>query len=562
MKQILLSLSLIFISFFGFAQLPSASWGYIPLAKGTGNEPIHTIADMTVDKQGNILTLGTIAGISADMDPALGANDTSYSEFGTNNYFSKTSATGKLIFIKYFKKSKGASFLTFFPRRILVDDNNDIIIAADFYGKADFNPTDADSANLNSAQPTYPDMAIAKYNSSGQYLWAFNITSNTANSTNSLYAGIALTSNNDIVVNTQLTGTTDLDPSANVATAISGNKGCVVVSYSSAGAYKWHTVSPVTTSYGVVGYTCSTDANNNSYFISTGSYATTIYKVDASGTIAWNKTMGTGVYPFTNRTEIKGINAASNGDFVIYGSFINLMNFNITGGFDTIRSSSNMNNDFFIAKYSGNGSLLWKKTFSNTTLFGKCFIDAAGNFHCSGSIKNDLTMDGVTIKGGVGINGAFYAKWNATGTLVGASGLAVNSSYSGIIPYNNSYVVFGKLTGTVDIDPGASTLNLTSTFNSSFTAFYGTASNGVNDLLNPHTISCFPMPASNTINLANTSGSFDKYAISNLMGSNILSGNLDDSKQIDVSGIANGTYLLLLSNNGQLLAPTKIVILR
>lgn len=562
MKQILLSLTLIFISFFGLAQLPAASWGYIPLAKGTGNEPIHTIADMTVDKQGNILTLGSIAGISADMDPAPGAADTSYSEFGTNNYFSKTSATGKLIFIKYFKKSKGASFLTFFPRRILVDDNNDIIIAADFYGKADFNPTDADSANLISAQPTYPDMAIAKYNSSGQYLWAFNITSNTANSTNSLYAGIALTSNNDIVVNTQLTGTTDLDPSANVATANSGNKGCVVVSYSSAGAYKWHTVSPVTTSYGVVGYTCSTDANNNSYFISMGSYATTIYKVDATGTLAWNKTMGTGVYPFTNRTEIKGINAASNGDFVIYGSFINLMNFNITGGFDTIRSNTNMNNDFFIAKYSGTGSLLWKKTFSNTTLFGKCFVDAAGSFHCSGSIKNDLTMDGVTIKGGVGINGAFYAKWNASGTLVGASGLAVNSSYSGIIPYNNSYVAFGKLTGTADIDPGASTLNLTSAFNSSFTAFYGTANNGLNEGTKPLLLQAFPMPASNILNIAGPEFLFNKFDIYNLEGALILSGVIDKAQQIEVGSLASGTYLLQLHALGQPSSTTKLMISR
>lgn len=532
-------------TFYSIAQLPQNNWAYIPEKRIKTAYAVHSIADMTIDKQGNILAFGSCSGNPSDMDPSELSGDTSFTETGDNYYFSKTSPNGKLIFVKYLRKTATSSFVTATPKRIMVDNNNDIIIITEFMGKMDFNPSKTDSANLASKEPTYPDMCIAKYTSNGIYLWA-NAFGGVIFSSKSMYASACLSANNDIIVNTQFTGTADIDPSEKIQEVkASGN---VLISYNSSGQYNWHSISATKSTYGIQGFTIEADASNNTISASMGGYATTLLKTNSQGQIVWNRLIGTGAWPYTNRTELKGLNVAANGDFIIYGSFLNLMDFDLGAGVDTVRSSTKMNNDYFIAKYTGEGNLIWKKTFSNATTFGKGFIDSDNNFYCVGSIKDDLILDGVTIVGGINTSGAFYAKFNANGVLQKTSGLGFTSSFDAIFTYNlsnSSFAVTGKINQTGDIDPTPATKILETTLVNSFTAVYGIYTISIN-ASEPNFINLYPNPANNQLYLSGNLNS--DFSIYDLQGKLILNGPLFKSS-IDISSVPNGIYVLQIGNS-------------
>lgn len=116
---------------------------------------------------------------------------------------------------------------------IAVDASGDIYITGNFTGTVDFNPGPA----TNSLTPVGSgDMFLAKYDSDGNYIWAFNIGGGAAEDYG---LGLAFDSGQNVVVCGQFYGPVDFDPSVAVMTLAGAGTDAFVAKYSSSGDYIW-----------------------------------------------------------------------------------------------------------------------------------------------------------------------------------------------------------------------------------------------------------------------------------------------------------------------------------
>ena len=133
----------------------------------------------------------------------------------------------------------------------------------------------------------------------------------------------------------------------------------------------------------IAAYTNSAGAGGNELLIA---------KYNSSGTIQWQRTLGTGT-AYRNDDVGRMIAVDSSGNVYVNGTT------NFTGGYDSM----------MIAKYNSSGTLQWQKTFgdSNTAEKGNGItVDSSGNvFVCGETTKNMTSI------------GALVAKLNSSGTL-------------------------------------------------------------------------------------------------------------------------------------------------
>ena len=136
---------------------PVCQWAYIPLGP---TQTYNIVYNVVVDHNGNIVETGKILGI-ADMDPASGLSDTSYSYPVYNYYISKTSISGKLLWIHYFQHNSQFGLFEF--KGLRINSANEILVVGNFFGIVDFDLSANGVDTLRSHFPTYPDYFVAKY---------------------------------------------------------------------------------------------------------------------------------------------------------------------------------------------------------------------------------------------------------------------------------------------------------------------------------------------------------------------------------------------------------------
>ncbi|HQF27806.1 MAG TPA: hypothetical protein PLD36_04260, partial [Bacteroidia bacterium] len=271
----------IFISFTAIAQIPTCQWAYAPVSPSSFFALVYA-AD--VDSYGNIIQAGRIYGV-ADMNPASGPGDTSYSYPTGNYYLSKTTSSGNLIWIKYFRGVPSIS--TFEIKQLKVNSNDEIVVLGNYLGLVDFDFSSSSVDTLRSHQQTYDDYFVAKYNSNADLMWVFSI-GDAAHQTQ--VKTMTLNNNNDILVATNNNGAVDLDPGVGVALSLGGNAN--LVAYNSSGNYLWHNNIAVLFSYAEYSNTLATDALGNAYLLTEGYYEMTVNKFDNVGNRLYNKTIG------------------------------------------------------------------------------------------------------------------------------------------------------------------------------------------------------------------------------------------------------------------------------
>ncbi len=119
-----------------------------------------------------------------------------------------------------------------------LDGSGNIVLVGSFINTVDFNPG-VGTANI--AGGTGGSNFIAKYSSTGAYLWAEKISSSPAAS----FYGVATDGNGNVVTTGSFTGTVDFDPSSGVSTLVSTSTGVspsddvFLAEYSSGGSYLW-----------------------------------------------------------------------------------------------------------------------------------------------------------------------------------------------------------------------------------------------------------------------------------------------------------------------------------
>lgn len=402
--------------------------GVFQWAIGFGGDQADYAVDIKVSASGNVYVCGGVEGANCDFDPSAGTailtpvtfKDAFIAKYNTNGQYQWAFLTG------------GSSNSDEW-QGLALDASENVYTIGTFMGSnIDLNPG-AGTAFL-SASASDLDLFIGKYNSSGQYQWAFKI----ASTGDELSGGLTFDQSGNVVATGVFNGNgVDFDPSAGTALLNGAGYAGFIAKYSTAGAYQ--------SAFAILG-------------ISTNIYPTN----DAAGNV------------------------------YITGSFFGTTDFDPYGGVTNLTSAS-VSEDVFIAKYASSNALQW--AFS--------------------------------------IGGANYDYGKAI-TVDGLENVFVSGSYD---------------SNVFDCDPGAGTSNVTNAgMNDIFFARYSQRIDiGIKESFNKEEISVTPNPNNGIFSLkTNFEGNFD-VTIYNNIGQIIKEGaNLTGDNEFDLSGFSKGIYNIVV----------------
>ena len=296
-----------------------------------------------------------------------------------------------------------------------VDASGNVYTTGSFWGTVDFDPG-AGTFNLTPAGNS--DIFIQKLDASGNFLWVKSF-----GSTGTDYGkSIAVDASGNVYTTGSFFGTVDFDPGA--------------------GTFN------LTTTY-------------NDVFIQ---------KLDASGNFLWAKSFGgTG----NNIDSGNSIAVDASGNVYTTGYFEGTADFDPGAG--TFNLSSAGGQDVFVQKLDASGNFLWAKAFgggNNYDDYGLSIaVDTSGNVYTTGSFYLTVDFDpeaGTFNLTSVGGRDIFIQKLDASGNFLWAKAFGGNNDeYGNSMKVDASGNIFttGSFWGTVDFDPGAGALNLTSAGN-------------------------------------------------------------------------------------------------
>ncbi|MBV9962278.1 MAG: T9SS type A sorting domain-containing protein [Parafilimonas sp.] len=189
-----------------FAKYDSAG-NYI-FAKTLGGDKNDEVGKIAVDSKKNILICGGFASGSVDFDPGIAKHILKRNGSKEEMFFAKYDSMGNYVFAK-----NVGNYQTNFANSIAVDKNDGFVLTGYFYGtNVDFDINNPGTHLLTSNGTN--DIFVARYNSSGSCVFAFNI-GNAGGGDNGL--DIAFDSNQNIICTGAYGGSNvDFDPSDKV----------------------------------------------------------------------------------------------------------------------------------------------------------------------------------------------------------------------------------------------------------------------------------------------------------------------------------------------------------
>jgi hypothetical protein len=335
---------------------------------------------------------------------------------------------------------------------VTVDDSGNILIAGIVTGAVDFGGGPVSGTGTSAF--------IAKYSSSRAYRWAkrFNGSSDSSSS----IFGIATDVSGNVYVTGYFVGQVDFG--GGFATSFAwprlSNYDVFIASYTANGAYRWHKA--FGSGYQDSGYAIATTSNGD--VIVTGQsadadlgcgYQTSTFsssdiflaRYSTSGVCQWAKFIGGSA-----QDAGTGVAVASNGDIVLTGYFQGSANF---GG---VQLTSPGLSDIFLARYSGQGGLLWARRFGSTgdDKANALSLDDSGNIAIGGYFSGtvDFGSGPITSQGSWD---AFAAKFTPSGATIWARDLGGTNTDEVLgvaTDANGNVVVVGAFKGTMDLGGG------------------------------------------------------------------------------------------------------------
>ncbi len=328
------------------------------------------------DNDGNYVWSNSVGGLNHDMGCSIDIDD-DYNIYVTGNFFGTvdfdpsidtanlTPNNGSDVFIiKYdnvgnflWANNFGGEFLNQ-GKSIKIDNLGDIYVTGYFTGTCNFDNSDS-IINLSSEAYIF----IAKFDQSGNYLWAKGIGSGSANS-------IAVDNSGNTYITGSFSGELDFDPSTNTAILTSNYWGVDIF----------------------------------------------MAKYDADGNYIWAKNIGD-----TSGDEGYGIAIDNSDNIYITGFFKGIADFDPSAGVANLMSD--IGSDVFIAKYNTDGNYIWAYNIGgNDYDAGKSLdIDNHGNIYIScafsGTVDFDLSTD-YTILTSIGDNDIFISKYSQDNSSV------------------------------------------------------------------------------------------------------------------------------------------------
>ncbi len=328
-----------------------------------------TSADyLKIDLQENLVVAGAFGG-KVDFDFS---SDSLYETSKNLNdiYFSKYKPNGQVKWVKALKSSGGSDAV----QDMELDSLGYIYISGKFRDTIDMDPGVGVSllAGYSAAADTY---FLAKYDSSGNYQWAFRYYAISSARTISIDVNPA----GEIIVLGFFAGTVDFDPSINISSLTANAGGSIFMAkYSTQGDFLWAKASQTSLQLQTIqNAQIQFDTNNGVY---TAYTSNSTFDFDFSSSTAFNispvpagniqNTCLAGYDPSGNFIWAKSIKGAANTLFdlevwqdriYISGNFISTVDFDMTNGVNNV--TCNGTSDAYLAKYDLNGSLVSAKKY-------------------------------------------------------------------------------------------------------------------------------------------------------------------------------------------------------
>lgn len=328
---------------------------------------------------------------------------------------------------------------------ITTDLSGNVYTTGSFSGTADFDPG---SGVQNLSAAGNKDTFIQKLDIDGNFVWAKRI----GDSNNEAAYSIITDLSENLYIIGSFAGTVDFDPSAGVqnltALGLTGNVDIFILKLDSNGNFLW--VKQTGGSTSDFGVSITLDANSNLY--TTGYFQGTvdfdpgagvqnltsngltdifIQKLDANGNFLWAKHMGGGL-----QDQGLSIITDNNGNVYTTGSFRATVDFDPGAGIQNLTSIGHY--DVFIQKLDADGNFQWAKHMGRFGEYqaGKSIAtDDSGNVYTTGYFEGTVDFDpgaGVlNLSSNSGSRDVFIQKLDTNGDFVWAKGIGAFSSDTG-----------------------------------------------------------------------------------------------------------------------------------
>jgi hypothetical protein len=450
------------------ANAQNFSWAKAMVGTGTTDEGSQSVA---IDAAGNVYTTGQFFG-TVDFDP--GASTFNLTSTGLEDIFiSKLDASGNFLWAK---KIGGTG--TDYGWKIALDASSNVVLSGYFRYTADFDPGSAVYTLSQVGTAANADIFVLKLDTNGNFVWVKQFG---ASSVDDDAYGLYVDNLSNVYITGYFLGTVDFDPGAGISNLTpAGNTDIYILKLDASGSFVWAKKMGGTLvdqgrgiyvdglgnvfTVGVFRGTADFDPGASTVNLtSAGSDDIFISKLDASGNFNWSKSIGSTGIDFAY-----SISVDASGNIFISGYFNGTVDFDPGVGISNLTSAGT--EDIFVCKLDAFGNYSWAKRIGSTST-DKAYasiVDASGNIQITGSYSGTVDFDpGATTTNltSAGLTDIFVCTLDASGNFLRAKTIGGTGNDAGnsiAAASSGSSYISGEYSGTVDFDPGAASVNLTS----------------------------------------------------------------------------------------------------
>ncbi len=366
-----------------------------------------------------------------------------------------------------------------------VDASGNVYLLGQFLSSTDFDPGPGTATVV--FEPSYYNVTIAKYDPSGNYIWAKSLGKKVGGADSYIKGeSIKVNSAGEIYIAGWFDGTIDFDPSTATTDTVhrtsAGSYDMYLEKLDANGNLLWinqmgdlsndrvnQMVLDPSEKPCITGqFARNVDFNPQGapVVVSSAAFGAEVFlaKYNADGTLDWAKNTVSNI----NNNTGYGIDCDVTGNLYLTGGYQATADFDPSGA--TANLTSNGQSDVFVAKYDQNGNYIWAETIGSTRADDgyQVSVDGLGNVYALGTFSDSIDVDpsaGVDMRYAVGFYDYFLVKYDAAGSQQWTQtwgttnydqvyDLATNSS--------NEVIVVAGFDGALDVDPSAGTENYAS----------------------------------------------------------------------------------------------------